>query len=476
MNPRRLLALVGRLRLPPFTGVLAFVRRLPLAGLLALAACTPNSDGGSPIQSVVGRVATPAPAPAPGTSALPAATGPGTAASLGGGDLGGGNGILGKPLETYRVRIDRTEEFREFIQPVLQRVEGKLPLLALEMWHVVQRRAWYFVPVKLQTLPADLIAVGFPTEQLALQTHQSVWFDFAEFLKMDRRARAQLLLHEIVMGLKILNFASYGDQCEARRLRSDNPLQCSYIDRVKLPAGFDEFFRAQKVELSRADYDAIRFITTELFDGKEPADNAGLVDLLAPVRKYPADLELRLLEAAVQEKIPLQSLIESMDYLLRQNITGFFSSTGDIRRGQKANQRCHLELAFDAKNQRGRVRLRLEPLAPEIAEEVFIFHVKDEEQTTTAEDRKFWMMNRLVEDKTDPQLGDERWELEISRSITGVQQFSLARSKYVRDHGFQKQLNPQPSWSADGSFVPTPTGFKASGVMCFPTRSLYLEL
>lgn len=448
-----------------------------LLSLVTLAACTPRQDGGSAIQSIPGRVASPAPGPATPSipATLPAATGPVTT-GMGGGDLGGGNGILGKPLETYRIRIDHTEEFRDFLQPVLMRVEKKLPLLALEMWHVIQRRAWYFVPVKLQTLPADLIAVGFATEQLALQTHQSVWFDMDEFRKMDRRARAQLLLHEVVMGLKILNFSSYSDQCEARRVRASETMQCSYIDRVKLPAGFDEFFRAQKVELSRADYDAIRFITTELFDGKDPSDNAALVDLLAPVRKYPADIEIQMLEAATRGTIPLQSLIESMNYLLRQNITGFFSSNQDIKRGQRANQRCHLELSFDERKKVGLARLRLEPLAENLAEEVYEFRIKDEEQSTQADDRKFWMQNILVEAKDEPAIGDERWELEISRSITGVQQYSLSRSKYVRDHGFQKQLNAIPSWSQDGSFIPTPTGFKASGVMCFPTRSLYLEL
>lgn len=443
--------------------------------LLMLAACTPRQDGGSAIQSVVGRVAVPAPAPGPANPSQPAGTGPLTT-NLGGGDLGGGNGILGKPLETYRIRIDKTEEFRDFLQPVLMRVEKKLPLLALEMWHVIQRRAWYFVPVKLQALPADVIAVGFATEQLALQTHQSVWFDMEEFQKMDRRARAQLLLHEVVMGLKILNFSSYSDQCEARRIRSGETMQCSYMDRVKLPAGFDEFFRAQKVELSRADYDAIRFITTELFDGKEPSENAALVDLLAPVRKYPADIEIQMLEAATQGTIPLQSLIESMNYLLRQNITGFFSSNQDIKRGQRANQRCHLELSFDERRKQGHARLRLEPMAENLAEEVYEFSIKDEEQSTQSDDRKFWMLNRFVEDKNEPALGDERWELEISRSITGVQQFSLSRSKFVRDHGFQKQINPIPSWSPDGNFIPTPTGFKASGITCFPTRTLYLEL
>lgn len=444
--------------------------------LLILAACTPRQDGGSPIQSVVSRAGSQQPS-LPQMPNLPASTGP-VAPGVGGGDLGGGNGLLGKPIETYRIRIDRTEEFREMILPVILRVEKKVPLLALEMWHIIQRRAWYFVPVKLQTLPADLIAVGFKTEQLALQTHKSVWFDQDEFQKMGRKERGQILLHEIIMGLKILNFSSYGDQCEARKLRSGPPTQCSYIDRIKLPAGFDEFFRAQKLELSKSDYDAIRFITTELFDGKEPMDNEGLVDLLSPVRKYPADLELQMLEAAtVQGNIPLQSLMESMDYLLRQNVSGFFSSSEDIKRGQSANQRCHLELSFDEKSKRGHVRLRLESLVPNQAEEVFEFHVKDEEQMTTIEDRKFWLNNRLVEDKEDPQPGDTRLELEISRgAVTGVQQYTLNRAKFVRDHGFQKQINPQPSWSTEGAFIPTPTGFKSSGVMCFPTRSLYLEL
>ncbi len=122
----------------------------------------------------------------------------------GGRSDGGGNGINGRPIESYAVKISETTEYQQIILPVLELVGSKLPDFAEDMKSIANNKPWYFVPVTLDQLPSDLIGVAFPTDQDALQSQGAVWVDKNRYDSMKSASdRAHLLVHEMIMGIAL---------------------------------------------------------------------------------------------------------------------------------------------------------------------------------------------------------------------------------------------------------------------------------
>lgn len=147
-------------------------------------------------------------------------------APTGGGSDGGGNLIHGKPIEDWARHWNNDREFREAYQEQL----GKLILLLRQypnpdkdqrpmylanfLQSTLEQKHWYFVPGPLNAVPQTLTGSVVATSQGALQGHERVWVDIDLWNTMTVSARATLILHEAVMGLKVLQFQSDRAQCE----------------------------------------------------------------------------------------------------------------------------------------------------------------------------------------------------------------------------------------------------------------------
>lgn len=215
----------------------------------------------------------------PTTTSTPGGTGaPGTpvASSQGGVDsVGGGNGINQRPLESYAIRVVDLPEFKEFIQPLIEEIAIQHPRFASDMVHIAINRTWFLVPVELNKLPSHIIGVGFADkelQQLAIQNLSSIWINSTLFEKYPTaRDRALLVLHEIVMGIRLMKMKSNLDQCYSeiaynglhpenhnahKKLRDQCALRYAFQGGGNnggiLGTGL------AKVELSQEDYDNVR--------------------------------------------------------------------------------------------------------------------------------------------------------------------------------------------------------------------------
>ena len=149
---------------------------------------------------------------------------------------GGGNGLDGKPLESYAQAIASLPEYESLVAPALASLENKLPTLAQDIREYTFQKSWYFVPTELSKLRAEQIGVFFPTDQLALQTSRSVWINHNLYRWNSLRDKGTLLMHELVMALRLQ------DRFECIRRRR------SYTDCALTPS----------------DYDAVRHLTNVL--------------------------------------------------------------------------------------------------------------------------------------------------------------------------------------------------------------------
>ena len=151
-------------------------------------------------------------------------------------DSGGGSGVDGKPLESYIQNIREFSVFKSKIQQTLLKVGKVHSRLAGDLFHIAMQRNWYFVPVNLDQIPSELIGAHFATEQLALQNYDEVWFDSKIYDKMDDSARETILVHELVMGVRLLEFQNNLDRCFAEATE----------DLIKPEANVDHFNEARK--------------------------------------------------------------------------------------------------------------------------------------------------------------------------------------------------------------------------------------
>ena len=132
-----------------------------------------------------------------------------TKSNEGGFDTGGGNGVANRAFESYVFKnLTYTEEYKLKIEPILKKLELKLPYLSEELLKVFTKsRTWYLVPSELKPLENDLIHVPVKdkSQQLALHTPYSIWINSALYNgeNTDIESRADLLLHEAVMALMV---------------------------------------------------------------------------------------------------------------------------------------------------------------------------------------------------------------------------------------------------------------------------------
>jgi len=128
-------------------------------------------------------------------------------------DRGGGNSFEDRSLEAYIQNPKNLPAFQTFIAPLEQRLsKGKNSAL---FEYVLNRKTWYFLDSPLPTLEGSKIGSPVSTAQVALQGFESVWVDRKEFEKLSPKDQADILLHEVLMGIKILRYQSRQEQCVA---------------------------------------------------------------------------------------------------------------------------------------------------------------------------------------------------------------------------------------------------------------------
>lgn len=169
------------------------------------------------------------------------------------GDSGGGNSYKGRPLDSYISSPVDQPGFQTYLQPILANLhEHSIPLERLFLY-ALKKKTWYFVPGDLNQLPPSQIGSAVPTEQVALQGFKQVWVNTEIFEKMTDSDKAKLILHETLMGIKILEFDSYKNQCLAKG--SD----ASFCSRET------DILHGKPSDITPAEYDQIRSAVAHIF-------------------------------------------------------------------------------------------------------------------------------------------------------------------------------------------------------------------
>jgi hypothetical protein len=177
-------------------------------------------------------------------------------------DGGGGAGINGKPIESFQQKLmDKSvfPEFEDYILPVLKDVARIYPppnsidYFGSIAGHLIKNRSWYLVPIELKQIPNAKMGIPFSTDQWAYQTAGSIWISSLHYTG-NAKDKATILLHEILVGIKILRHLSDHEQCLAMRGEEE---PCARQDR-------EPFHK--EIKLTTQDYDQVRSVATWLLE------------------------------------------------------------------------------------------------------------------------------------------------------------------------------------------------------------------
>lgn len=212
---------------------------------------------------------------------------------------GGGNGVARKPLESFRVDLTQVSSYQRVKTKVIDKLVVRFPKLAADLLHITEERSWYLIPTELRNLPAAKIGVSFKTDQIGLQKLKEVWINDLIFATMDPVDQETLILHELLMGVRLLEFTNLLDQCLVNisilrlapltqdKYKEDRHL-CfkKYRDAADLG---DSIGLGKDIKLEDYDYDTIRDITNLLMTKTDTFDVQELEDQMAirKFRKYP---------------------------------------------------------------------------------------------------------------------------------------------------------------------------------------------
>ena len=192
---------------------------------------------------------------------------------------GGGNGCEGKAFEAYAQKITNFTEYRLYIQPILRRmIEGGNDPLASYLTWVAEEKVWYFIPCQLERLSKEQIGLAIDSDQLARHGEHGIYIHgdktddkpLAEgapsrakkhYFNQRLKARAALLLHEMVMGARLLMKKSAKEQCKTlARMEAD---LCANQDLMAI-AETVEVDPSQVMVMNADDHEAVRAMTAYL--------------------------------------------------------------------------------------------------------------------------------------------------------------------------------------------------------------------
>jgi len=197
------------------------------------------------------------------------------------GDYGGGNGIDGKPLESFKINLSNLVEGKK-VNQIIETVYKIYPQLASDMKYIVEARQWFLIPVELNKIPEQVIGVGFKTEQLAIQSRREIWISDIYFSKMKSEDKVNLIIHEIMMGIRFIEFQSDLENCLSQTYKyllmtknefsntdSDESIEQQKLQMHKSARKscfdiYNQFPNLTPLKLTEDDYSNIRDLTTKV--------------------------------------------------------------------------------------------------------------------------------------------------------------------------------------------------------------------
>jgi hypothetical protein len=123
--------------------------------------------------------------------------------AAGGANGGGGNTINGKPAESYGKKITEFSSYNNLIAPKLRVLQSLLPDFAKSVAKIANSQVFYVLPRGFENIGEERTGLHFETEQSAIQCHSEVFFNEKVFNNMLESERADILLHEILLGAVI---------------------------------------------------------------------------------------------------------------------------------------------------------------------------------------------------------------------------------------------------------------------------------
>lgn len=121
---------------------------------------------------------------------------------------------LTKPA-TQEKDIEGKSYFKNFISPLMKTLTTDYPELAANFYHIILQRDWFITTTELDSITKKLIGTYVKSE-LALQDLKRIWLDKKKFEALSEREQATVMLHQLVLGVKLMGFASKQDQCIAK--------------------------------------------------------------------------------------------------------------------------------------------------------------------------------------------------------------------------------------------------------------------
>lgn len=182
---------------------------------------------------------------------------------------GGGNGVKGKPLDDYILNLTEIPAFTNLVQPLIKDLSQNYPALAADFYHLSIERDWYFVPTNLDQISKSILGVYARTDQMALQDLNKIMIDTNLFEQMQERDQAILLIHEIVMGIRLLKYKTTQDLCMAKAARAlvleNNHTKYESLKRkCRETYPFLPGTQNEKFTLNSQDYDFIRKLVKKI--------------------------------------------------------------------------------------------------------------------------------------------------------------------------------------------------------------------
>lgn len=131
-------------------------------------------------------------------------------------DGGGGDTCNGKMIESYKVDITSLDEFKELVQPILNKIwdqpDSKNNGTPFSLTPTL--KSWYFLDCKLQDIPKERKGLYLETYQTAIHTSREIFIDSTSYNKMAKDEKAKLLLHEMIMSYYLMTYLSLEDICK----------------------------------------------------------------------------------------------------------------------------------------------------------------------------------------------------------------------------------------------------------------------
>lgn len=208
-------------------------------------------------------------------------------------DGGGGVAVKGRPLESYAVNITGRDEYQKYIVAIIQKLKVNSPELSSELIYLSRERTWYIIDVPLNEIPRQVMGTYFKTDQVAVQNKSDIWMNQNLFESMSEENRAMLILHELMMGVKILNYGSPLDKCFAvsslglleADLKDYELKRKKCLERYKLVDIQQSLLGGNSFSVSSEDYGLIRKLTKSLFEPESDLFHRNL-DLELSILKF----------------------------------------------------------------------------------------------------------------------------------------------------------------------------------------------